>query len=104
MAASCCGLRAARSEAGSNNDSGVSCKQPGKDEKDVGGVVVVPYTRQPKRKRYNVAHDSTRLGLELQHLDAAAGKAQTGHALIWRADTTLRPATAIPPSAWLATD
>ena len=99
MAASCCGLRAARSEAGSNNDSGVSCKQPGRGEKDVGGVVAVPYTRQPKRKRHDVAHDSTRLGLELQQLDAAAGKAQTGHALLWRVDTTLRPPIAIPPSA-----
>jgi hypothetical protein len=68
MAASCCaGSVAARSEAGSNNDSGVSCKQPGRGEKGVGGLVQVPYTRQPKRKRHDVAHDSTRLGLELQH-------------------------------------
>lgn len=82
MAASCCGLSAARAEAGINNDSGVSCKQPGRGEKDVGEQVAVPYTRQPKRKRHDVAHDSTRLGLELQQLDAAAGKAQTGHALL----------------------
>ena len=82
MAASCCGLSAARAEAGSNNDSGVSCKQPGRVEKDVGEQVAVPYTRQPKRKRHDVAHDSTRLGLKLQQLDAAAGKAQTGHALL----------------------
>lgn len=36
MAASCCGLRAARSEAGSNKDSGVSCKQPGRGGKGRG--------------------------------------------------------------------
>jgi hypothetical protein len=79
MAASgCAGSVAARSEAGSNNDSGVSCKQPGRGEKDVGGVVAVPYTRQPKRKRHDVAHDSTRLGLELQHRMAPRARHRQG--------------------------
>lgn len=79
MAASCCaGSVAARSKAGSNNDSGVSCKQPGRGEKDVGGVVAVPYTRQPKRKRHDVAHDSTRLGLELQHRMAPRARHRQG--------------------------
>jgi len=65
--------------------------------------VQVPYTRRPKRKRHDVAHDSTRLGLQLLHLDAAAGKAQTGQGSHYnsreRVDTTLRPPIAIPPSA-----
>jgi hypothetical protein len=79
MAASCCaGSVAARSEAGSNNDSGVSCKQPGRGEKGVGGLVQVPYTRQPKRKRHDVAHDSTRLGLELQHWMAPRARHRQG--------------------------
>ena len=78
MAASCCGLSAARAEAGNNNDSGVSCKQPGRGEKDVGEQVAVPYTRQPKRKRHDVAHDSTRLGLELQHRMAPRARHRQG--------------------------
>jgi hypothetical protein len=60
MAASVAGSGTARTEAGINNDSVVSCKQPGRGEKTWADSVQVPY----KRKRHDVAHDSTRLGFE----------------------------------------
>lgn len=99
MAASCCGLSAARAEAGSNNDSGVSCKQPGEGEKTwADGFRCL--TRQAKEEEAR-----RRPRLHEAWLKAAATGCRRGQGTdrartpLWRVDTTLRPPIAIPPSA-----
>lgn len=104
MAASFCGLRAARTVAGINNDSGVSCKQPGRGEKTWadGFRCLTRQAKEEEARRRPRLHEAWLGAAAAPALDAAAGKAQTGHALtssLSRVDTTLRPPIAIPPSA-----